>query len=59
MATGMIEVGDEVVTLQMPGIFRVVGRRGVLVEIEGPQGVRLCVRPESLRRLHDDPAPAA
>jgi hypothetical protein len=51
MASGPIRVGDEVVNLQMPGLFRVVARRGALLEIETAQGVRMTVRPEAVRRL--------
>ena len=51
MAGESIEVGDQVVNLQVPGVFRVVARRGLLLEIESPQGVRMTVRPEAVRKL--------
>lgn len=52
-----IELGDRVVNLQMPGIFRVVASRGRLLDIESAQGVRMTVRPEALRKLDDgDPS---
>jgi len=57
MARGAIQVGDQVVNLQMPGIFRVVARRGTLLEIETDQGVRLTVLESAVRRLDDVPLP--
>jgi hypothetical protein len=53
MGGDTIEVGDRVVNLQMPGIFRVIARHGRLIDIEGPQGVRMTVRPEAVRKLAD------
>jgi hypothetical protein len=53
MSDASIEVGDRVVNLQMPGIFRVVARHGRLLDIETPEGVRMTVRAEALRKLDD------
>jgi hypothetical protein len=51
MAETSIRVGDQVVNLQMPGVFRVTSRSGRLVVIESPGGVRLTVYAEGVRRL--------
>jgi len=48
-----IEVGDRVVNLQMPGVFRVVARHGLLLDIESALGVRMTLRPEALRKLDE------
>ncbi len=53
MAAGAIQVGDEVVNLQVPGIFRVVARRGAFLDIESAQGVRLTVSEAAVRRLDE------
>ena len=53
MAAGRIEVGDRVVNLQMPGVFRVIARRGALLTIETEQGVRMVVNEMGVRRLED------
>lgn len=57
--TGMddanFEIGDRVITLQMPGIFRVVGRAGDILTIESIKGgVRLTKHWAALRRPLDD-----
>ena len=49
------EIGDRVITLQMPGIFRVVGRAGDILTIESTKGgVRLTKHWAALRRPLDD-----
>ena len=56
---GPIELGDKVITLQMPGIFTVTGRQGPALVIETDDGVRLAVLEASLRRMYgkaDDPS---
>ncbi len=59
MSDETIRVGDRVVTVQVPGIFRVIARRGRLVEIENDRGVRMTVAAIALRRLNGTPpAPA-
>jgi len=55
MADGPIEIGDRVYTLQMPGVFLVLARRGSFVDIESDGGIRLTVSDASLRRVA--PAP--
>jgi len=55
MAEGPIEIGDRVYTLQMPGVFLVVARRGTFVDIESDSGIHLTVSDASLRRVA--PAP--
>jgi hypothetical protein len=55
MADGPIEIGDRVYTLQMPGVFLVVGRRGTFVDLESDAGIRLTVSDASVRRVA--PAP--
>jgi hypothetical protein len=52
-----IQVGDRVVHLQVPGVFTVVGRRGTLLVIESPRGLRMTVLDKATRRL-DGPPPA-
>ena len=55
---GPIELGDKVITLQMPGIFTVTGRQGPALVIESDDGVRLTVVESGLRRM-DAEAPVA
>jgi hypothetical protein len=50
-----ISVGDRVVSLQVPGVFTVVGRRGIFVEIENERGVQLTVAERALRRVNGTP----
>lgn len=52
-----IRPGDRVVSLQVPGVFVVIGRRGSFVEIESDRGLRLTVSEVQVRRL-DGPPPA-
>ena len=51
MAAETIEVGDQVVNLQVPGVFTVLARRGNLLEIGTAQGLRMTVLEGSVRRL--------
>ena len=56
MVAPTIQVGDEVINLQVPGLFRVIDRRGALLVIETARGLRMTVLESQLRRL-DDVAP--
>jgi hypothetical protein len=51
MAADAIAVGDEVINLQVPGVFRVVARRGAYLEIETAQGLRMTVSESAVRKL--------
>jgi hypothetical protein len=55
MADRPIEIGDRVYTLQMPGVFLVVARRGMLIDLESDTGIHLTVSDASVRRVA--PAP--
>jgi len=48
---GTIRPGDRVVSLQVPGVFVVVGVRDGWVEIESDRGLRLTVRNVQVRRV--------
>jgi hypothetical protein len=53
-----LEIGDRVITLQMPGIFRVVARDGEILTIHAEKsGVRLRMHESALRRPLEDAAP--
>jgi len=54
MAAETIEVGDQVVNLQVPGVFTVLARRGNLLEIETAQGLRMTVLEGAVRRLDEN-----
>ena len=54
MAAATIEVGDQVINRQVPGVFTVVARRGTLLEIETAQGLRMTVQEGSVRRLDEN-----
>jgi hypothetical protein len=54
MAAETIEVGDQVINLQVPGVFTVLARRGTLLEIETAQGLRMTVQEGAVRRLDED-----
>lgn len=56
MADDAIRVGDKVINLQMPGVFRVTSRNGRLIVIESATGVRMTVRAEGVRRLDGGPS---
>lgn len=54
-----LDIGDRVITLQMPGIFRVVARDGEILTIDAEKsGVRLRMHESALRRPLEDAAPA-
>lgn len=57
MSDGPLQIGDRVITMQMPGIFTVTGRKGRALDIVSDEGVRLTVTEASLRRM--DRAPTA
>jgi hypothetical protein len=49
-----LEIGDRVITLQMPGIFRVVERHGEVLTLHAEKsGVRLRMHEAALRRPLD------
>jgi len=52
----VIQVGDRVVNLSMPGIFRVVARAGRLLTIETDDGIRMTVTDGNVRRIDDTAA---
>jgi hypothetical protein len=54
---GPIRIGDRVVNLQAPVVFRVVGRDGAFLELESDRGLRMRVLEVAVRRL-DRPPPA-
>ena len=54
MTAETIEVGDQVVNLQVPGVFTVLARRGNLLEIETAQGLRMTVLEGAVRRLDEN-----
>ena len=56
MADLNFQLGDRVVNLQVPGVFRVVGRRGSFFDLESERGLRMTVHAIQLRRL-DGPPP--
>jgi hypothetical protein len=56
MADDAIRVGDHVINLQMPGIFVVVARRGRILDIESPEGVRMTLMEAAVRRMDEAPA---
>ena len=58
MGGGAIQVGDQVITLQVPGTFTVIDRRGSHVVIETARGLRMTVLDSQVRRLHDVPPPS-
>jgi hypothetical protein len=49
-----LNIGDRVITLAMPGIFRVVARDGDILTIESAKGVRLTKHEAALRPPLDD-----
>jgi hypothetical protein len=59
MADDQIRVGDRVINLQMPGIFVVIARRGHILDIESPEGVRMTVFDSAVRRMDEAPSPTS
>ena len=59
MAADAIEVGDHVINLQVPGVFRVVARHGAFLNIESALGLRMTVSAAAVRKLADDAPPAS
>jgi hypothetical protein len=51
MDAGAIQLGDQVINLQVPGVFTVVDRKGGLLLIESPGGLRMTVYDSQVRRL--------
>ena len=56
MAEASIQVGDRVVSLQVPGVLTVLARRGRFLDLESDRGLRLTLHEQSVRRL-DGPPP--
>jgi len=55
MSDGPLQVGDRVITMQMPGIFTVTARVGRGLRITSDDGVVLTVAEASLRRMPIEP----
>jgi hypothetical protein len=55
MAGGAIQVGDRVITLQVPGVFTVTSRQGPMLEIASDKGLQMIVHESSVRRLETSP----
>jgi preprotein translocase subunit YajC len=51
----MLQIGDEVVTMSAPGIFRVIAIDGPTVTIESGEGVRKHVLEGSVRTIAKEP----
>lgn len=58
MDTGPIELGDRVINLQVPGIFTVIDRKGSLLVIQTPRGLRMMVQESQVRRIDENGGPA-
>jgi hypothetical protein len=52
----MLHIGDEVVTMSAPGVFRVIAINGSTVTIENSEGVRKLVFEGSVRTVAREPA---
>lgn len=59
MATETIQLGDRVISLQVPGIFTVIDRQGSMLAIQSPKGLRMTVLESQLRRVDDAVPPPA
>ena len=59
MTADAIEVGDHVINLQVPGVFRVVARHGAFLDIETAMGLRMTVSRSAVRKLADGAPPAS
>jgi preprotein translocase subunit YajC len=58
MVDERIEVGDRVITTQVPGVFLVVARNGSYLTIETADGLSMTVSDAAVRRLEaESPAP--
>ena len=57
MATETIQLGDRVISLQVPGIFTVIDRQGSMLAIQSPKGLRMTVLESQLRRIDDPTLP--
>jgi preprotein translocase subunit YajC len=49
----MLQIGDHVVTMSAPGIFKVIAIDGPTVTIESGEGVRKSVAESSLRTIRN------
>ena len=58
MGGGAIEVGDQVINLQVQGIFTVIDRRGTYLVIQTARGLRMTVLDSQVRRMDDVPPPS-
>jgi hypothetical protein len=53
-----LDIGDRVITLQMPGIFRVVAREGQILTIRGEKStLELRIHESALRRPLEEVGP--
>ncbi|HEV7734686.1 MAG TPA: hypothetical protein VGR62_21110 [Candidatus Binatia bacterium] len=57
MVERAIVVGDQVINLQMPGIFTVTARDRTFLHIESPDGIRLKVSDAAVRRMEPGATP--
>ncbi len=58
MGGGAIQVGDRVISLQVPGIFDVIDRQGQYVVIQTVRGLRMTVLDSQVRRIDDATPPS-
>ena len=47
----MLEIGDDVVVMSVPGRFQIIAIDGAVVTIESAEGIRKTVLASSVRRL--------
>ena len=57
MAARGIQVGDQVINLQVQGLFRVIDRRGHMLVLQTDRGLSMTVLDSQVRRLDDVVAP--
>ena len=57
MAARGIQVGDQVINLQVQGLFRVIDRRGQMLVLQTDRGLSMTVLDSQVRRLDDVVAP--
>ena len=57
MVSDAIQVGDRVINLQVPGIFRVIDRQGPRLVIQTDRGLRMTVLESAVRRVADGAEP--
>jgi hypothetical protein len=52
----MLQIGDRVVIMSAPGVFKIIAIDGAAVTIENDEGVRKVVLQSSLRTIQKHPA---